>query len=213
MTATINASTSSGLITTADTSGTLALQSNGTTQAQIDSTGVTLKAGGSTQFTVASTGSYGQLKRGTAVASTSGTSIEFTSVPSWVKRITLVLQRVTTSSTAQWIVQIGSGSFSTSGYESVSQATYSGSGATISQTTGMAIFHNAAATYVSGTMTFSNIDGNIWVQDHTTSYSVAGSNQGAGYTSLGGVLDRIRITTVGGANTFTGGSINIMYEG
>jgi len=168
---------------------------------RIDSSGIVTGAAGNLM-----------LVRGTSVASTSGTAIGFTGIPSWAKRVTLVLQRVTTSSTAQWIVQIGSGSYATSGYESASQTTYSGSGATISQTTGMAIFHNAAATYVSGTMTFTNISGNIWVQDHTTSYSVAGSNQGGGYISLGGVLDRIQITTVGGANTFTGGSINIFYE-
>lgn len=160
------------------------------------------------------TGTAGNLMlvRGTAVTSTSGTAIGFTGIPSWVKRVTMVLQRVTTSSTAQWIVQIGSGSYTASGYTSVSQATYSGSGATISQTTGMAIFHNAASTYISGTMTFTNISGNLWVQNHTTSYDVAGSFQGAGYVDIGATLDRIQITTVGGANTFTGGSINIFYE-
>ncbi len=67
----INASTSSGLVTSADTSGTIELQSNGTTR-----------------LTVASTGAYGQLVSATAQASTSGTSIDFTSIPSWVKRIT-----------------------------------------------------------------------------------------------------------------------------
>jgi hypothetical protein len=80
MSVTINASTSSGLVQTADTSGTLALQGNGTTQ-----------------FTVDSTGAYGQIKSGTAVASTSGTSIDFTSIPSWVKRITVMFDSVSTN--------------------------------------------------------------------------------------------------------------------
>jgi hypothetical protein len=34
----------------------------------------------------------------------------------------------------------------------------------------------------------------------------------AGYKSLSGTLDRVRITTVGGTNTFDAGSINIVYE-
>jgi len=75
MAVTLNASTSSGLVQTADTSGTIELQSNGTTK-----------------LTVASTGAYGQLVSGTAVASTSGTSIDFTGIPSWVKRITVMFR-------------------------------------------------------------------------------------------------------------------------
>jgi hypothetical protein len=160
------------------------------------------------------TGTAGNLMlvRGTADPSTSGTAIGFTGIPSWAKRVTLVLQNVQTSSTAQWIVQIGSGSYTSSGYDSVSQTTYSASGAVIAQTTGMAIYHNAAATYVSGTMTFTNISGNIWVQNHTFTYSNDGSTQGGGFVTLGGALDRIQITTIGGANTFTDGLINVLYE-
>jgi len=35
----------------------------------------------------------------------------------------------------------------------------------------------------------------------------------AGSISLAAVLDRIRITTVNGTDTFDAGSINILYEG
>ena len=93
MAVTLNASTSSGLVQTADTSGTIELQSNGTTK-----------------LTVASTGAYGQLVSGTAVASTSGTSIDFTGIPSWVKRITVMFNGVSTSGTSFKQIQIGSGS-------------------------------------------------------------------------------------------------------
>jgi hypothetical protein len=160
------------------------------------------------------TGTAGNLMlvRDTADTSLSGTAISFTDVPSWAKRVTLVLQNVQTSSTAQWIVQIGSGSYTSSGYDSVSQTTYSASGAVVAQTTGMAIYHSAAATYVSGTMTFTNISGNIWVQNHTFAYSSDGSTQGGGFVTLGGALDRIQITTIGATNTFTDGVINVLYE-
>jgi hypothetical protein len=160
------------------------------------------------------TGTAGNLMlvRDTADTSLSGTAISFTGIPSWAKRVTLVLQNVITSGTAQYIVRIGSGSYTSSGYDSVSQTTYAGSGATITQTTGMAIYHNTAATYTTGTMTFTNISGNIWVQNHTFGYSNDGSTQGGGSVTLGGALDRIQITTIGATNTFTDGVINVLYE-
>jgi hypothetical protein len=36
---------------------------------------------------------------------------------------------------------------------------------------------------------------------------------GAGSVVLGGTLDRVRLTTIGGTATFDAGSINILYEG
>jgi len=54
---------------------------------------------------------------GTAVASTSGTSIDFTSIPSWVKSITVMFSAVSTSGTSDVIVRLGTGgSPETSGY-------------------------------------------------------------------------------------------------
>jgi len=128
MTATINASTSSGIIQTADTSGTLALQSNGTTQ-----------------LTVSSTGAYGQLKSGTAVASTSGTSIDFTSLPSWVKRITVMFNGVSTNSSSDVICQIGSGSFTTTGYSACGSILSISSMASSTYTTGFPIMKSEVA--------------------------------------------------------------------
>ncbi len=92
MTTTLNASTAGagGFIATSDNSGILALQSAGTTK-----------------FTADSTGAYGQVISGTAVATTSGTSIDFTSIPSWVKRITVMLAGVSTNGSSSHILQIG----------------------------------------------------------------------------------------------------------
>jgi len=60
----------------------------------------------------------GVINSKTAVASTSGTSIDFTSIPSGVKRITVMFNGVSTSGTSNTQVQIGSGSVETSGYSS-----------------------------------------------------------------------------------------------
>lgn len=195
----INASTSSGLVQTADTSGTLELQSNGTTQ-----------------LTVSSTGTYGQLKSGTAV-SASSTSVDFTSIPSWVKRITVVMSGVSTSGTSQNLVQLGSGSVTNSGYLSYNSATPGGSSpATAITTTGFGVWNGNAAEIRYVVMTLVNISGNTWVSAHsggsnnsTAYYTLAGG----GNVTLSGTLDRIRITTVNGTDTFDAGSINILFEG
>jgi hypothetical protein len=194
----INASTSSGLIQTADTSGTLELQSNGTTQ-----------------LTVSSTGTYGQLKSGTAQASTSGTSIDFTSIPSWVKRITVMFQGVSTNGTSLVQIQLGSGSFTTSGYTSAAAVISSGT-AQASSTTGFQVTgQGAAADVLTGNIVITNITSNTWTETGLIGYArTAGAmSMTSGSLALSGTLDRIRITTVNGTDTFDAGSINILYEG
>jgi len=198
MAVTLNASTSSGLVQTADTSGTIELQSNGTTK-----------------LTVSSSGAYGQLISGTAVASTSGTSIDFTSIPSWVKRITVMFDGVSTNGGARKLIQIGAGSFSTSGYVSSSSLIQGSSAATASSTGGFIILQDLAPDLIYGTVVITNFNANTWIATHTvysdstTDYNVFG----AGSIALGGTLDRVRITTVNGTDTFDAGSINIQYEG
>ena len=192
MTATINASTSSGLIQTADTSGTLALQSNGTTQ-----------------LTVSSTGAYGQLKSATAQASTSGTSIDFTSIPSWVKRITVMFAGLSTSGTSFKLIQLGAGSVTTSGYLSTSMSASS----VTSSTAGFVMYGNTAADLVSGQFVFTLLNGNLWVGSATLKGRNDYTITAGGDITLGGTLDRVRITTVNGTDTFDAGSINILYEG
>lgn len=194
----INASTSSGLVQTADTSGTLELQSNGTTQ-----------------LTVASTGAYGQLKSGTAQAATSGTSIIFTSIPSWVKRITVLFKGVSLSGTSDYLVQIGAGSVTSTGY--LCSAGFAGNGGTWSVTTSTAGFlvnSGNASRLTHGAITIQLQDTNTWVASGnfaTTTSNTSGNT--AGYLALGGTLDRVNITTVNGTDTFDAGSINILYEG
>ena len=151
----------------------------------------------------------------TAVASTSGTSIDFTSIPSWVKRITVLLNGVSLSSTAHLLIQIGSGSFTTTGYSSASTdistivaSTTNGT----SSTSGFVSFLGAAASLDYGTITIANISGNIWISSHSTGKSSACA-VGGGTVSLAGVLDRVRITSTTGTDTFDAGSVNIMYEG
>ena len=159
----------------------------------------------------------GVLTSGTAVASTSGTSVDFTSIPSWVKRITVMFNGVSTTGTIVPLIQIGSGSFTTSGYISSSMYVNTASAlSNVQYTTGFGINSNVAATAIHGSFTLSLLNSatNNWVLNG----GAAGSSTAAsiifasGGVSLAGVLDRIRITTLTGVDTFDAGSINILYE-
>jgi hypothetical protein len=156
------------------------------------------------------------LTSGTAVASTSGTSIDFTGIPSWVKRITVMLNGISTNGSSGLQVQIGAGSVTTTGYASVS--TYSGAtnaaGGTAA-TSGFTTQIGNAAILATGHFLITNISGTTWICSHLIGINVTGTiytMSGSGSLALGGSLDRVRITTVGGTDTFDAGSINILYE-
>ena len=153
---------------------------------------------------------------GTAVASTSGTSIDFTSIPSWVKRVTVMFNLVSTNGTSPFLIQIGSGSITSTGY--ISGGTSLIPASAIQYATSTAGFvcsnTNSAGGTVQGAYRISLLSGNIYVADgnaHNT--NGASMNCMAGGVTLSGVLDRVRITTVGGTDTFDAGTINILYEG
>ena len=155
------------------------------------------------------------LTSGTAVASTSGTSIDFTSIPSWVKRITVMFNAVSTNGTSHVIVQLGAGSVTTTGYTSNSY--YIINGGTVVTTSYTAGFGTApyggAADNRTSVMTINLIGSNAWVCASTGINAVNTTCIGsAGSITLSGTLDRVRITTVNGTDTFDTGTVNILYE-
>ena len=149
---------------------------------------------------------------GTAVASTSGTSINFTDIPSWVKRITVMFNAVSTNGTSSLQVQIGAGSVTSTGYVSSGWTTNTNNA---NSTAGFLMTGTNAAAYAwSGIATICLLGSNGWSFASNTSYqSSSALSLGSGYVGLSGTLDRVRITTVNGTDTFDAGSINIMYEG
>ncbi len=168
--------------------------------------------------TITGTTIQGTIKSGTAVASTSGTSIDFTSIPSWVKRVTVIFNGVSTNGTSIVQVQIGSGSVSSSGYTST--ASFSGTAGGYTYATGGFIVDttNSATTSIlrSGLLQLSLIGSNTWIASGNISSGGNGlvTNCCAGNSpALSGTLDRVRITTVLGTDTFDAGTINILYEG
>jgi hypothetical protein len=145
----------------------------------------------------------------TAVTSTSGTSIDFTGIPAWVKKITVMFSGVSLSGTDNLLVQIGSGSLSTSGYVSGGF----GYGTTVNSTAGFIIPSASAARLTTAQVVITNISGNVWIASCVYGADVAtvGGGVSTGNITLGNTLDRVSVTRTG-TNTFDAGTINILYE-
>ncbi|SDA11221.1 hypothetical protein SAMN03159476_00403 [Pseudomonas sp. NFPP05] len=142
--------------------------------------------------------------------STIGTSTDFTSIPAGVKRITISLSGVSTNSSSFYLLQIGAGSVDTAGYSGVSA---SGTALGANSTAGWLIGVNqTAAGLYSGLVTLVNISGNTWVESGCVGAPTLVGSISSGTKTLSGVLDRIRLTTVIGTDTFDAGSMNILYE-
>lgn len=159
-----------------------------------------------------------QLVRATAQATSSGTSVDFTSIPSWVKRITVILNGVSFSGTSMPLIRIGSsGTPAISGYISVTSSVgaTANNDSTSTSTVGFNLngFGSTTTAFYSGNLFITNISGNTWICSGVTDRS-GGANMTAGTVTLGGVLDILRLTTVNGTDTFdnASSSINIMYE-
>jgi len=158
---------------------------------------------------------YNGIQSATAQASTSGTSIDFTSIPSWVKRITVMLSAVSSNGSANYWLQVGSGSVSTTGYNGLS-TTASSAGAAAASVLTTAFMINllgGSTTSVYGSMVLTLVSGNTWVCNGGSGDPVSTRTTTTyGGITLGGTLDRIRVTTSNGTDTFDAGSINILYE-
>jgi len=103
-------------------------------------------------------------------ASGLGTAVDFTGIPSWVKRITVMFDGVSTNGSSLLRVQIGAGSIDTTGYASTngtigSVSVSGGSGGTA----GWDIIVASASSTASGTAVIHLITSNTWVFNSTTS--------------------------------------------
>ncbi len=193
----------SSLVLSGDTSGTVSLS-------------VPAVAGSNTLTIQAGTGTNSMNTLATAVPSTSGTSIDFTGLPSWVKKITVMFSGVSTNGSSNLQIQIGpSGGVETTGYGSTMTYIVNATPATTNVSSGFLVgtYGSSGAAY-NGIITISTLGSSVWVM--ACNLNDAGSTRtffGSGGKTITGTLDRVRITTVNGTDTFDAGSINILYEG
>jgi hypothetical protein len=149
----------------------------------------------------------------TAQATTSGTNIDFTSIPSWVKRVTVMLNDVSTNGTSNILVQLIATTAVTSGYNSLATSTNAAASATTTSSAGFIVAAvGAASDLASGSAIITNVTGNTWVYQSCTSASGANrGTTGSGNVALASTLTGVRLTTVSG-DTFDAGSVNVFYE-
>lgn len=223
---------STGTAVVADGSGNITVSGNATVSGNLSVTGTssfTGSIGNITTGTISSgnitssgtvagaAGTLYPLLAATSQASTSGTSIDFTSIPSWVRRVTVMLNGVSTNGTSSLMVQAGAGSVQSSGYTNFGGLISSGGNAlTTGSTSGFQLYLqslDAAANARYGHVNLTLIGSNAWVMSGVIGVgATVGAGIYGGSVSLSGALDRVRITTVNGTDTFDAGSINILYE-
>lgn len=195
-------------------------------QADVSGTSGTVKVNGNTAFTFDNAGVLNattiqhngvateRISLGTAVATTSGTAVDFTGIPSWAKKITATLNGVSLTSTDGAAFQLGTASgVTTTGYNSISAYIPNGaSPATATNAAYICHFGAVAATLVYGTAQFTLHSGNTWVATLSVyRANDAGLQTSAGAVTLSGTLTRIRFLTAG--SSFDAGSVNILIEG
>ena len=146
------------------------------------------------------------------VRTATSTSVDFTGIPSWVRRITVMLNGVSTNGSSNLLIQLGdSGGIENTGYTSAAGSignaiVSSTAGYILTQTNSAAWIHQVVAVITSLN------SANTWM---CSSIDMIGGSNGfsaTGSKSLSDVLNQIRITTVNGTDAFDAGTINILYE-
>lgn len=170
---------------------------------------------GSAGVTTNSGAVYDSLQRGTALTAVTNftTSADFTSIPSWVKRITVMFDGVSLSGTDSFLIQIGdSGGLETTGYNGGGARFALSTFQSATFTTGFGFNNSTAACLYSGSVVITNVTGNTWVASGTLGGTTTEfSNILGGSKTLSAQLDRVSVTRTG-TNTFDAGTINIIYE-
>lgn len=172
---------------------------------------------GTSGLTLPGTGTgvqLGSLTSGTSQVTTSGTAINFTGIPNWVKRVTVMFDSVSSNGTSNFLIQFGTSSgFVTTGYNSGSAYILSNSSYLNTQyTAGFGIAQASSPNSISGALTFTLLTSNTWVLSGVLNTTQNATWMNAGIIALASALTQLRLTTVNGTDTFDAGSVNIMYE-
>jgi len=158
---------------------------------------------------------YMQSELKTAQTASSNTDFNFTSIPAWANRVTVVFSKLSTNGTDDPLIQLGTGSgVVITGYLSTCTSITGTTAQTVaSSTAGFVLNYNSAADELSGTYRFTRISGNTWAGDCTYRRLTTAVGYGAGDVALGYTLTSIRVTTTGGTDLFDGGTVSVLVEG
>jgi len=154
------------------------------------------------------------LTSGTAQTPSAVTFVDFTGIPSYVKRLTVMFNGVSFTNTANIFIQLGTASgFASTGYISTSNILNNASGSSgSSSTSGFLVFDGDANYVLHGTCVISLVSSNSFVSTHSYRVSTSQIILGSGSVSLGSTLNSVRIISSDNTGTFDAGTINILYE-
>jgi len=144
-------------------------------------------------------------------------SVDYTNLPSWVKRITIMLSGVSVSGTDSVLLRLGTGAGPTYASTGYANGNVFFNGATVGSynnpTTGFFLTAGSSAAGLNhGVATLALVSGTVWAI--SGSIMMSGATRGitlGGSLDAGAALTAIRFVTET-TNTFDAGSINILYE-
>lgn len=143
------------------------------------------------------------------------TEFDFTGIPAWVNRVTVTMAGVSTSGTSPYVLRVGDGAIVSTGYTGAFTIIAGGTPSSNNATSGIGILQNpTAASVYHGICVLVRHSGNTWVATSTGGLSnTASTALSGGSITLTNALDRVRLTTSGGTDTFdAGSSVNIAWE-
>jgi hypothetical protein len=152
---------------------------------------------------------------GTVQATTSGTAVDFT-IPSWARRITVIIAGVSFASADSMLLQLGdSGGVEATGYNFAVTSLTGGSVNTSTTSFLIAPSGSSANDTFRGNAVLTLVDtsSNNWICSSVVSNVRSGAELvhiGAGAKATSGALTTVRIT--GTAQTFDAGSVNVLYD-
>ena len=212
------------------TTGTLATSRGGTNSSATPTSGG-IAYGDGTKYNFTSQGTSGQVLRssgssapiwdtvtsfGTIYTSDNATYKDFIGIPSYARRIYVVFYGFSTSGTDPILIQLGtSAGIVSTNYVSTVVKIGATNSTIITSTSGMIACDPGASSSIYGQWVLSALGSSSteWVGTGTTTFNTtAGPVVGSGGINIVGIVDRIRITTTDGNETFDDGKININWN-
>jgi hypothetical protein len=203
--------------------GTLDIARGGTGINAVGTAGNLLTSNGTAWISSAPAASG--LISGTAQSLVGQNSVNFTSLPSGIKKLTVIIRNASTNGTSIPVVRIGAQNSIASAatfYLGTQMAIISGGNpGSTADTTGVILNNsNAAANVYQGTVEFTALESNYtWAYSaqislsNTTRLMINNGTIALGDYYVGAAeLSNVRLTTINGTDTYDAGTINIVYQ-
>lgn len=158
------------------------------------------------------------INRASAIATQSGTFKDFSGIPSWARRVTLLLYGLSTSGASDILIQLGSSATPLSSGYINGQSVFSSSSGVLNSTStaGIPIYNNSATYIWTGRIVLDLLEPGLhnWVVTATLNNTITSPAAviSTGVAPLTAALSMVRITTASGTPTLDAGYASISWE-